>query len=272
MLQERKRLLLAQIASTPIPPSLTLPPRPRPSTPQPLFPVSTSSTSARDAATHETIQQLIAGYLAHHGYADTAAAFATQRQEEYVESWQGLFAGSTEVDSAPAVEVKKGDDAGARGVIRGMLLRGDAAGALEKVERLFPAVLKDDGENAAGGMRFKLRLRVFIEAIHAVAVAHDHKDGDEAAMDLSDAGTSEGAAGAEDRILLAGQELHAAYGADPRPAVQAALRLAFSLVAYEDPRTVAGEVGWLLSSAARETLASELNGAILGESLRCMLL
>lgn len=68
-----------------------------------------------------------------------------------------------------------------------------------------------------------------------------------------------------DYLLSLGRSLHADYSSDQRPAVQHALRLTFSLMAYDDPASVGGEVGKLLSREQRAEEADKLNSAILGE-------
>jgi len=60
-----------------------------------------------------------------------------------------------------------------------------------------------------------------------------------------------------------GQQLEADYKSDFRPEVRTYLKRTFSVVAYEDPLAVAGEVSEVAGQEARDLLATELNQAIL---------
>lgn len=65
--------------------------------------------------------------------------------------------------------------------------------------------------------------------------------------------------------LVYGRKLQEDFKSDTRPEVQSLLKSTFSLVMYEDPAEVGGEVAEVASVAARNRLAQEMNQAILGE-------
>jgi len=66
-----------------------------------------------------------------------------------------------------------------------------------------------------------------------------------------------------EHALQYGRLLNADYEHDERPPVQYLFRRTFSLVAYENPLEVGGDVSRLAGQGAREELATELNEAIL---------
>jgi len=66
-----------------------------------------------------------------------------------------------------------------------------------------------------------------------------------------------------DDALSYGQRLEMDYKADVRPEVRTHLKRTFSVVAYEDPLAVSGEVAEIAGQESRESLATELNQAIL---------
>jgi len=63
--------------------------------------------------------------------------------------------------------------------------------------------------------------------------------------------------------LAYGQQLELDYKDDTRPEITAYLKRTFSVVAYEDPLNVAGDVGRIAGQESRNTLAMEMNEAIL---------
>lgn len=275
----RQRRVLARIHATPIPPALRLPPRAPPATLLPLYAPVPGSAAAAEAGVRETVEELVAAYLAHRGYSRTAEAFARQRAEERGERVRGLLAGGgggVEVEIGKwagegAEGVGTEDGAAVRGQIRALLLEGDAAGALARVEAAFPEVLVDDGTDGSGGVRFKLRVREFVEAYKAAmagvaAAAAGPSDGpaNPAAPDSDDdSPPSSPPAFALHPLLSLGRSLSLTHSKDPRPAVQHALHRAFSLLAYADPAAQSAELARLLGQGARERLAEEVNGAVL---------
>jgi len=159
-----------------------------------------------------------------------------------------------------------------------LLLEGNALGALEKVAEAFPEVLVDEPGDEGGGIRFKLRLREFIEAYQAATAgggltiqaeptltAHGEDDDpmDDDGSGSSTSADGDPAAWPMHAVMNHGRALAAEYMKDPRPAVQGALQQAFSLLAYADPAGQPAEVGWLVSQAARAQVAEEVNAAIL---------
>lgn len=72
-----------------------------------------------------------------------------------------------------------------------------------------------------------------------------------------------------DEALRYGQTLDADYKPDIRPEIRAHLKRTFGVVAYTDPLAAGGEIAEMAGQEARNRLATELNQAILGKSLRC---
>lgn len=165
--------------------------------------------------------------------------------------------------------------------IRNALLIGDAAKALDLLATEFPIVLTQDIDDSAGGIRLKLQLRVFIENLSSMRNASQprgkgkrkqdsHDSTEDLTMDDSPSTTSSPSANsAIDDLLQLGRAIDAEYQGDPRVAVGEALRLTFSLLAYDSPaeRGLGGKIGYLLSAEARDDLADEVNSAILGQSI-----
>lgn len=75
-----------------------------------------------------------------------------------------------------------------------------------------------------------------------------------------------------DDALAYGQQLELDYKDDKRPEIATHLRRTFSVVAYEDPLNVAGEVGKIAGQESRNALATEMNEAILGMFFGCLLI
>ncbi|KAI8093573.1 concanavalin A-like lectin/glucanase domain-containing protein [Halteromyces radiatus] len=65
-------------------------------------------------------------------------------------------------------------------------------------------------------------------------------------------------------IMMYGQQLQGEYGKDPSAKIKDKLKQIFSLLAYPDPRS--SPMGHLMDKVHRETLASDVNVAILGKS------
>ncbi|KAF2853466.1 Ran-binding protein-like protein [Plenodomus tracheiphilus IPT5] len=114
------------------------------------------SKSASDVAADETqlIHQLVAQYLAHDGYVETARAFSN----EIVDEARALASdGDADIPHLAAVEDL---DAINRQKIRTAILEGDIDKALKHTTAYYPSVLREN-EN----IYFKLRCRKFIEMI-----------------------------------------------------------------------------------------------------------
>ncbi|KAF1813678.1 SPRY-domain-containing protein [Eremomyces bilateralis CBS 781.70] len=108
------------------------------------------------------IHQLVAQYLAHDGYVETAKAFAAEVRTES----QALAEGSA--ISTKNLEPEEDVDAINRQKIRIAILQGDIDRALKLTNTYFPTVLRDN-EN----IYFKLKCRKFIEMIRRCADLHD---------------------------------------------------------------------------------------------------
>ncbi|BGP42022.1 hypothetical protein JCM10449v2_006019 [Rhodotorula kratochvilovae] len=261
---ERKRTILSRLASTDPSPSSFLP---SPSPPIPsLLPASATER------THETLQALISSYLVHHGYAASAASFAAQVRAERVERSQGLFPGASASGAPPSAAAGGEDDllaslaasSALRAQIRSAALTGRADEALSLLEAHYPTALHDDAAvDASGGIHFRLRCRVFIEA----ALALSRAGRDPAGADAAAPSPGAGAAGGLDALLALGQALHAGYGADARPAVREELQAVLGLMAYADPeREATGRTRTLLDERERALVADEVNAAVLRAS------
>lgn len=175
-------------------------------------------------------------------------------------------------------------------------MRGEIESVGELMRRHYPKVLEAQDER--GGIAFRLRLREFVEGVLRVS-----KAGSEEKMDVKGKGKASvpvpstledvemtdptetfstpptspkqsarpPSTTSLDALLALGRSLHADYSADPLPAVQRALELTFSLMAYDSEEALASapeEVRALVGEKEREKLADEVNGAILGELIR----
>ncbi|GAA5874549.1 hypothetical protein JCM1840_002226 [Sporobolomyces johnsonii] len=278
---DRKRTILSRIASTSLPSSLFIP---SPSPPIPSF-LPTSSNERM----HETLQALISSYLVHHGYAATASAFARQITEERIERAEGLIPTTTAIPSAsrpfdpsasgpdlaePADDLLSSIAASSsiRSEIRSAAVSGHAQRALELVAEHYPSALTETESAEDGGVLFKLRCRVFVEAVLAMSRA-GHSGTGESAPSPKGKGKAEGpgvdidmsySATALDNVLDLGRSLHMDYSFDPRPLVQDDLQATLGLLAYRDPESEAtGRARELLEEKEREEVADELNRAML---------
>ncbi|KWU42988.1 SPRY-domain-containing protein [Rhodotorula sp. JG-1b] len=191
---ERKRTVLAQLSQLPAPSSSSSPSHFLPSPiADSVPPVPALLPPSDRQRLHETIQALVASYLTHHGYVDTAESFLSQLREERVERARGLNGASTTAASAAASAGSSSSSALAsesmtnsstlRAEIRAAALSGTASGAqraLDLVEQHFPSLLdtsssssptssKGEGALTAAeegkSIGFWLRCRVFVEAV-----------------------------------------------------------------------------------------------------------
>ncbi|ORY67939.1 concanavalin A-like lectin/glucanase domain-containing protein [Leucosporidium creatinivorum] len=302
LVRDRHRTVLGQISSSNIPSTLLLP-SPAPAIPS-LLPPSKSPTHASER-THETLQALINSYLLHHGYASTAAAFTTQIVAERRERAKGLFGVDPPSPKTKGKQLEEdeeqvtalltvGSDSSLRAQIRSAFLKGEIEAVGELMRRHYPKVL--EGQDERGGIAFKLRLREFVEGVLRVSRRveggaeegrKDVKGKGKASAPLptsaediemadstetfstpptSPTQTAHSSTTSLDALLALGRSLHADYSADPRPAVQKALELTFSLMAYDSEEALAAapeEVRALVGEKEREKLADEVNGAIL---------
>ncbi|KAH0837667.1 hypothetical protein AYO21_09498 [Fonsecaea monophora] len=244
------------------------------------------TTSLRPQADEDTlIQELVAHFLAHDGYVETAKAFAEEMRREK----QSLN------NALPSNVATPGDrddtDAVHRQRIRRAILSGDIDQALEITHAQFPTVLVENPD-----IVFRLKCRKWIELIGKSTeldtskhpTGHERKasgrlentsgvdddfaqdmeldeqpNGDSSANGVGKSRADDGAL-QHDQLLneamLYGQELHREFR-DEDGDYAKTLQDIFSLVAYDDPR---GSVnGHLLDPAGRVTVAEELNSAIL---------
>lgn len=233
------------------------------------------------------IHELIAQYLAHDGYVETARAFAEEVREESRSLANGSEAGLKYLDP------EEDSDAINRQKIRAAILEGDVDKALKHTTVYYPSVLRNN-EN----IYFKLRCRKFIEMIrkcnelqHSKSSRstttnghHNNTDYDDVfdhQMELDDQiNAHNGAWGAEnmdteddsgDRntryadlledTIRYGQELKSEFSGDLRREDKKALEDTFALIAYPDARE--SSLAPLLEVSGRVPVAEELNSAIL---------
>lgn len=121
-------------------------------------------------------------------------------------------------------------------------------------------------------MLFKLRCRKFIELIliAADAVKRPREERTDGPPQRTSGVSTETAQISLATALAYGQQLELDYKDDTRPEIATYLKKTFSVVAYEDPLNVAGEVGKIAGQESRNTLAMEMNEAILGTSSGCL--
>jgi len=193
------------------------------------------------------VDGLVFDYLIHHGYAGAARAFYTQMRR-----------------STPDQDLDSDVDAyflDARSKIVKSLVTGDVDSALNDTKTAFPTVL----EREQGLLLFKLRCRKFIELILDAADAVKRTQG-ERPYGLSNRAFPAPTEAAQESLanaLAYGQQLELDYKDDTRPEIAAYLKRTFSVVAYEDPLNVAGEVGRIAGQESRNILGMEMNEAIL---------
>ncbi|GJN92586.1 hypothetical protein Rhopal_005617-T1 [Rhodotorula paludigena] len=260
---ERKRAVLARLATTDVS-DASLVPSPTPSIPSLLPP-------SKQARLHETLQVLISSYLIHTGCAAAAAAFDEQIQEERLErsrnlgltSGRGLQAIPAQANGSKRASAPIAATGAIRARIRSAVLAGDARLALQLIEESYPAALDPGapGTDAEDGdITFRLRCRIFIEAVLELSRASRDPAAISSASNPSPAVPPVNL----DDLISLGQSLHAAYSADPRPAVRSELEAVLGLMAYADPeREATGRTRDLLDPSEREKLADEVNRAVL---------
>lgn len=233
------------------------------------------------------VHELIAQYLAHDGYVETARAFAAEVREES----NALATGGT--SNVKDLEPEEDLDAINRQKIRAAILDGDIDKALKLTSAYYPDVLQRNQN-----IYFKLRCRKFIEMIRKCqelqnpsnkmgsknnassngfsnsAVYDDVFDGQ---MELDESNNANNAGNGENmdttgsdtlrlnellgQTLTYGQELKGEFSGDLRPEVKRALEDTFALMAYSDPRQ--SPLAYMLDPNERTPVAEELNSAIL---------
>ena len=214
------------------------------------------------------IDGLVFDYLIHHGYGGAARAFYTQMRRSAPDQNLGP---TRDIPCVNLAETEPFLDSGvdayfldARSKIVKSLVAGDVDGALNDTKTTFPTVL----EREQGLILFKLRCRKFVELILDAADAVKRTQGrtDGTPRRIPSTPPTEAAQISLANALAYGQQLELDYKDDTRPEIAAYLKRTFSVVAYEDPLSIGGEVGRIAGQESRDTLAMEMNEAILGMS------
>ncbi|EHY57267.1 Ran-binding protein 9 [Exophiala dermatitidis] len=249
--------------------------------------INTSKVSALRLGRDENtlVQELVAQFLAHDGYVETAKAFAEDLRREKEALSDALPTGTS--------NLLEGDDTESvyRQKIRRAILDGDIDEALEITHARFPTVLTENP-----GIVFRLKCRKWVELIGKTtelnakksfsgqdvkstngsgkAVADDADFSQEMELD-ENAGGGTQTNGLEkplgddtalrynqllNEAMQYGQELQREYRDDDGEYARS-LQDIFSLMAYDDPK---GSIhGHLLDPSGRVDVAEELNSAIL---------
>eukprot|EP01137_Pigoraptor_chileana_P034436 Opistho-2@26975 len=170
-----------------------------------------------------SITRLIASYLVHHGYSETALVFAGDTNDTIAESVASVRS---------------------RQRIREFVLGGDIDAVLRLIAELYPALA-----TARPDLIFQLQCRRFVELVR------------ESASASATPAVGDGSNPIE-RMMLYGQSLQEACDENPLlSSNRAVLEEAFSLLAYPDPSQ--SPMAYLLQPSQREPLATEINSAIL---------
>ncbi|KAL8808192.1 MAG: hypothetical protein Q9182_000256 [Xanthomendoza sp. 2 TL-2023] len=228
------------------------------------------------------LKELVAQFLAHDGFVETAKAFGDETRAE---------SRALEIDpdvSHPDSSIEEDLDAANRQHIRAAIMDGDVDKAMKRTHAYYPQVLQDRSR-----IYFRLRCQKFIEMIRQTAellevsaaakhtkplyshhdssmhmdVEHTEMEVDDPKNEVSDwdqmemeeADTSVQYKEMVDETLRYGQELKQEFQDDPT--TDAAFKEIFSLFIYEDPRK--SPQAHLLDRASRVPVAEELNSAIL---------
>ncbi|KAA6416144.1 MAG: hypothetical protein FRX48_00863 [Lasallia pustulata] len=227
------------------------------------------------------IQELVAQFLAHDGYVETAKAFTEEVRSEANALKPGQ---DTLIDS---LDMGEDLDAVNRQGIRAAILDGDIDKALKHTNAYYPHVLQNNPQ-----IYFRLRCRKFIEMIrqctellagsagkgnkstngnymdiyddvfeHDMELVDQVNNGDDwDKMETEEADHSRYQSLMSDTLQY-GQELRIEFKEDRSKEVNDALAEIFSLFAYEDPRK--STTAPLLDQTGRVPVAEELNSAIL---------
>ncbi|KAL9613142.1 MAG: hypothetical protein Q9167_002307 [Letrouitia subvulpina] len=236
------------------------------------------------------VKELVAQYLTHDGFVETAKAFASELRVE---------AGPLQNDLPTSLGdslMQEDLDAANRQQIRAAIMEGDIDRALKRTHAFYPQVLQNHSQ-----VYFRLRCRKFVEMIHQTAellgksipkapsskASNGHSsitkalEGDNYAhseMDLDpDDEKSADPAYDWDKMETEDSEIHARYqnkleetleyGRELKhefqddKSTESAFKEIFSLFMYEDPRQ--SPQAHLLDRAGRVPVAEELNSAIL---------
>ncbi|KAL2830085.1 hypothetical protein BJY01DRAFT_240506 [Aspergillus pseudoustus] len=225
------------------------------------------------------LQELVAQFLAHDGYVETARAFAEE-----------VAAESAALDNGRQGQLKKYEveedlEAINRQKIRAAILEGDIDKALKYTNAYYAEVLQQYPH-----IHFKLRCRKFLEMMQRCTELssaakkgkatngfsdravfdeemelddqiHD-RDGWEAdGMDMEESETATKPNQLLTEVVQYGQQLGQDYSNDENGGDKKMLKDIFSLIAYPDPKR--SEHGHYLDPSGRVAVAEELNSAIL---------
>lgn len=165
------------------------------------------SASASNTDTHvkSRINDLVLGYLSHHGYARTARAFEAQSSSRRLKPSTTFASSSTsrvseheqimdmdDVPQTPTISPAPMDDIDIRTRIVHAVLTGDIDTVLADIQTHFPRALDAD----AGLVLFKLRCRKFVELVLGAAELKKRMRAEEAEMNVEvvedDKGTLDG--------------------------------------------------------------------------------
>ncbi|KAM5441917.1 hypothetical protein MferCBS31731_003179 [Microsporum ferrugineum] len=247
----------------------------------------------------EFMQKLVAQFLAHDGYVETAKVFAKEVQYE-----KRALQNSKDVPSLKGLELEDDIDAVNRQKIRAAILEGDIDKALKLTNVHYANVLGDNPH-----IHFRLRCRKFIEMMRRCTepqpIATNSSNGlvtgpakttsdvfnldmevddqmtgmqpeveaeaneaiatgdmmDTDGNNINDAVTTTKDQDLLHEAILYGQQLQADYPGDEKKEHKKTLDDIFSLVAYADPKSSVH--GHLLDPSGRVGVAEELNSAIL---------
>ncbi|MCJ1415487.1 hypothetical protein MMC32_001819 [Xylographa parallela] len=224
------------------------------------------------------IKELVAQFLRHAGYVDTAKAFATELSLES----NALNKGSD--GHFDQFDIQEDLDAINRQQIRAAILEGDIDKALKRTNAYYPDVLRDNPR-----IHFRLRCRKFVEMMrestellsgssekrsklpngHAEEVFGQAMELDDPVangedwdrMETEEMDNSRKYEEILNETLRYAQELKYEYKDDPSKEVKNTLESIFAMFAYEDPRK--SPTAAVIKNSGRIPVAEELNSAIL---------
>ncbi|MCJ1476409.1 hypothetical protein MMC13_005075 [Lambiella insularis] len=229
-------------------------------------------------AEDDFIKELVAQFLRHDGYVDTAKAFSQEVQSASKALNKGV---ENPID---CFSIQEDLDATNRQQIRSAILEGDIDKALKRTKAYYPEVLLENPR-----IYFHLRCRKFLEMIrqstdllsgsvekrskavngHAEEVFGQAMELDEPVgnsddwdrMDTEEIDNGIRYQQLTDETLLYATELKGEYRDDQSKEVKETLQSIFSMFAYEDARK--SPIAHILETSGRVRVAEELNSAIL---------
>jgi hypothetical protein len=241
---------------------------------------ATSTTNLQPPLDESTLlQELVAQFLAHDGYVETARAFAEEvatetmalqngrneplKKYEVEEDHEAINRNSTSPSPHPyLIPIERNLTTPE---IRSAILDGDIDKALKHTKAYYTNVLDENPQ-----IHFKLRCRKFLEMMRrsnelsnrpSSAHSNEHAVFDHE-MELDDDTDSSAFNALLTEAVQYGQQLRADYPNDENGGDKKLLDDIFSLVAYPDPKKSVN--GHYLETKGRVAVAEELNSAILG--------